>query len=332
MSAAEQTLILSIDQGATKTQALLADGRGHLLATGMSAGACWPTSGMAYAMQAVLDAVREAENHAGADLSRVGRVTAGMTGIDWPGDKETMRQALAGTLRMEAERINAMNDCVMALRAGTSSAAGAILCAGTGLNCAVRNEAGEELVFGYYIHDDCQGGSALGRRTVQAAIDMEIGLRPRTPLFQTVLSAMNCASADQLLKNWVENRLKQRAVCELPRAVDTAACAGDVAAMELLYRFGWDMAGYASAGLRRLGMSLQRAEVVLSGSVFKCQSSALVDGVRERLRKGAPLAVLHQSRLEPVVGGILLALDAMKRSVPDTLEKDAEGLCLIRMK
>ena len=331
MAPVRQGGILSIDQGASKTQVLLADGQGCLLAAGRGPGACWFTSGMEKAMDGLRLAMQDMVTHTETDLPPISHVVAGMSGVDWPGDEKIVQKALSGALGFDASRVRAVNDCLIALRAGTASAAGAVLCAGTGFNCAVRNGAGEEWVFGYYVHDDCQGGSALGIRAIQAVIDMDAGLRKQTGLRGIVLDAMECKSPLELLRKKVEGRLRHDAVCALPRLIETAALDGDETANMLLYQIGADMADYAVAGLKKLKMTARETEVVLSGSLFKCRAPALCLGVHERLAQGAPLAKIRQSKLEPVVGGVLLALDALGQAPKDTMEQEAAGLGLTRM-
>ncbi len=331
MAPVRQGGILAIDQGASKTQVLLADTRGHLLAAGRGPGACWSTSGMDQAMDGLRLAMQDLAIQAKADLPPICQAVAGMSGVDWPGDDRIVEKALSGALGLTASQVRVVNDCVIALRAGAASAAGAVLCAGTGFNCAVRNGMGQEWVFGYYVHDDCQGGSALGLRAIQAVIDMESGLRRPTGLIFPVLNAMECKTPMELLRKKVEGRLHHDAVCALPRFVEAAALKGDDTANELLYQLGADMADYAVAGLKKLNMTAQKTEVVLSGSLFKCRAAALCHGVQERLRQGAPLAEIRQSKLEPVVGGILLALDALDQAPKETIEQEAAGLGLTRM-
>ena len=97
---------------------------------------------MARAMAAVAEAAGQACAEAGIAPGTVTAAAGGLTGVDWPDEADLVRKALADTLLIPAERIQVVNDCLIALRAATSSPAGCILCAGTGLNCAVRDGRG----------------------------------------------------------------------------------------------------------------------------------------------------------------------------------------------
>ena len=326
--------VLGIDQGGSKTHAAVADETGRLLGAGRGPGACHSVHGMEAAMAGVAEAVRGACEAAGVPPGSIGAVAAGMTGVDWPDETELLRRALAGTLGLPRETIRVVNDCIVALRAATSSPAGCILCAGTGLNCGVRDGRGGEYTFGYYIPDADQGGMALGRRVLQAVYDAESGVGPATALTPAVLERTGCASVDELLRRQVSGRLESRLVLQLPLVAEETALAGDEASIALLRRFGRDVAAYAVAGLRRFHLEGDAIEVVLSGGVFKCRAPALLDAVRAEIRAAAPRAVVTDSAWEPVVGAVLLALDGLEGTdageIQRHIRRDAQRFQLVR--
>jgi N-acetylglucosamine kinase-like BadF-type ATPase len=314
--------ILGIDQGGTKTHAAVADETGRILGVGRGRGACHSIQGMEAAMAGVAEAVRGACEASGVHMGAIAAVAAGMTGVDWPDEAELLQRALAGTLGLPRETIRVVNDCIVALRAATSSPAGCILCAGTGLNCGVRDGRGGEYTFGYYIPDADQGGMALGRRVLQAVYDAESGVGPATALTSAVLERTGCASADELLRRQVSGRLESRLVLQLPLVAEETALAGDEASIALLRRFGRDVAAYAVAGLRRFHLEGDAIEVVLSGGVFKCRAPALLEAVRAEIRKAAPRAVVVDSPWEPVVGAVLLAMDGLEGADADEFQRN----------
>lgn len=327
-------VILGIDQGGSKTHAAVADETGRLLGAGRGPGACHSNHGMEAAMAGVAEAVRGACEAAGVPLASIGAVAAGMTGVDWPDEAELLRRALAGTLGLPRETIRVVNDCIVALRAATSRPAGCILCAGSGLNCGVRDGRGGEYTFGYYVPAADQGGMALGQRVLQAVYDAESGVGPATALTPAVLERTGCADTDELLRRQVSGGLESRLVLQLPRVAEETALAGDEASIALLRRFGRDAARYAVAGLRRLHLEGEAVEVVLSGGVFKCRAPALLDAVRTEIRTAAPRAVVVDSAWEPVVGAVLLALDGREGADSDAIQRnvrrDAPRFHLVR--
>ena len=78
--------VMGIDQGSSKTYAIVGDDGGNVLGFGKSYGACHSNTGMKYAMKAVKEAVNEALQQAGLELTEIdtlgvrGRTFEGRTG------------------------------------------------------------------------------------------------------------------------------------------------------------------------------------------------------------------------------------------------------------
>ena len=326
--------VLGIDQGGSKTHAVIVNEQGELLGLGCGAGACHSTHGMEYAMQAIADAIHQAEAMAQMDVRDVSYVSAGLTGIDWPHEASMLRGELSGRFSIAQEHISVVNDCVIALRAGSSSQKSCILCAGSGLNCAVQRDAEHRWEFGFYIADSCQGGNALAERTVQAVLDAEIGLEPATCLTAMTLEHFGVPSVDALLERKVTTGLDRAKMLELPKLLEKAAEFNDGLALELLARFGHDVARYVVAGLRRMDMLHEKVEVVLSGSVFKCRQPILEESIAAEIHRYAGGAYLVDGLYEPIIGAALLALDHLADCDPtvvnEHIKRDAMRFHMIR--
>ena len=326
--------VLGLDQGGSKTHAVVADMEGNILGCGTGAGACHSVAGLGVAMAAIRDASMQAIGAAGLSTAQIDVVAAGLTGVDWPHETQLLRGALSDTLQIPQDRILVVNDCLIALRAGTSKPSGCILCAGSGLNCAVRHPDGREYTFGFYIEDACQGGNALGLRTLQAVFDAEAGLCPPTSLTQKVLAHMGCESVDQMLFRHVTSGLGSERILRLPPVVEEAAIEGDEVAKEVLRVFGRDIARYVVAGLRRLDMLAMDVEVILSGSIFKCRAPELIGTVTEVILGSAPHARILESVYEPVIGAMLMALDHLESTdgalIQAHIERDAKRFHMVR--
>jgi N-acetylglucosamine kinase-like BadF-type ATPase len=156
--------ILGIDQGGTKTAAIIMNSEGTILGMGLSKGAYHTDDGIEYAMICVLEAVKIAVSVAKIELSKITILVAGMTGMDWPHESDLLKSALKETIGIE--NIEVYNDCIIAMYGGTTKECGAVLCAGTGLNAAVKRSSQDVFILGFYIEDDAQGGSALDRKSV----------------------------------------------------------------------------------------------------------------------------------------------------------------------
>ena len=315
--------VLGIDQGASKTHAMVADESGVVLGMGQSGGACHSSHGMERAMGELQEAARQALAQSGLDAGQLSAVTAGMTGLDWDFEKELLTKELQA--RFPCKRVSVVNDCIIALRAGTSKESGCVLCAGSGLNCAVRKNREQEYVFGFYIADKDQGGTALGQRAVQAVLDAECGLGEPTALTGMLLEYFGLSSVDELLYQTVVRRIGPGETIKLPPLLEQAAAQNDPVALHIFSRYGYDIARYAVAGMRRLGMLGDPVDVVLSGSIFKCKLPILEEAVASEIHRWAARAVVVNCRYEPIVGAVLLALEELQNPLSPLVYRNMEA-------
>ena len=300
--------VMGIDQGSSKTHVIIGDESGNIMGFGKSHGACHSSTGIDYAMHAISEAMQTALTQAKLGLDDIAVLAAGMTGVDWEFEYGLLQEKLEKLTGVP--HVVVVNDCIIAMRAGSTHRYGAVLCAGSGLNCAVRNKNGKEFVYGFYIDEEYQGGSALGRACVRAVTDAYAGLEEETMLTEILLRKFSCKDVDELLLKKVTDRLTLQDYLSLPIDFEEAARLGDRTAKAILYRFGYQFGRYVSTALRRMEMLDYEVEVVLSGSIFKCREPELREGVEDYLKREAPLAKLVNAVYEPIVGAYLLAIEA----------------------
>jgi len=298
-------LILAVDQGSTKTAALVAAGNGEILGTACARGACHASDGMEAAMAAVRAASQGALSQAGASFSEVALLFGGIAGADWPHEYPLLEGAIRTATGVGS--VVVVNDCIIARRAGTDCPWGAVLCAGTGLNAAIISPTGESYIFGYYINGEDHGGTALGRLSLRAVFAAESGIGPPTLLSAGMLSHFGLTTVDDLLHRYEEGRLGPTS--ELLPVLVAAVQAGDPVATGLVVDFGERLARYVTAGLRRFGTTQLEQDVVLSGGIFKARLPGLRETVSQAILAEAPRARIVDAIYEPVVGALLLAME-----------------------
>jgi hypothetical protein len=96
---------------------------------------------------------------------------------------------------------------------------------------------------------------------------------------------------------------------QLVRPLFDAADAGDPAARQILLSHGEALGDYALAAARKVGLLNESFTLVLAGGVLRHPSSILRDALVGRVRNAAPDVRAIQSRFEPAVGAVLLALE-----------------------
>lgn len=315
---------LGIDQGFSKTHAIVGDDQGRVLGFAKAYGACHSTNGLSYALEAIRQAADSALEQSKLKVEDLHGIAAGLTGIDWDHEVDLLKKELH-QLFGNVE-ITVVNDCIIAMHAGTRMEYGAVLCAGSGLNCAISSPEGKQFVYGFYIEDEYQGGTALGKACVKAVIDSEVGLEEDTLLRGMMLEHFSLKDVDALLFHKVTNRITDQDYVKLPPILEKAAKLGDAVAQNILWRFGIQFGRYVACGLQKMNMQSHPVDVVLSGSIFKCREPQLRDGVLHVLKLKAPEANIIDAEYEPIVGAYILAAKqahSLKEDFYTTLQESA---------
>jgi len=297
-----------VDGGSSKTIALIADDRGQVLGAGRSLGSNWTGEDVEIPMGVVAQAAREALRQAGAEPRDVALGVFTLSGADWPEDHT--RRAVVLAQSNLAQQVIVKNDAFGVLRAGTSSPYGMVIAAGTGAMTAVITPDGREWHYGYY--QNYGGASDLSREILEAVLRAEAGMNPPTHLTRRVLQALDFPNVDDLLRALIAERIPEGDRLRLCPLAFEAAAEGDHAAAKLLAQHGAALAEYAAALIRRFEMQPLAFDLVLGGSLFKGRSPLLVDSITLAVHHAAPQARIVLSRFEPVIGSVLLALDALK--------------------
>ena len=315
--------VLGIDQGGTKTVSALATPNGEILGVGYAQGSTHISHGIEHAMAQVELSLSRAWKDAGIEPSALLSVGAGMSGADFDDEYLFLRNALQSLLGTQQVRVE--NDVMIGMRAGTKAQWGAALSVGTGVNVAVRSPDQREFIFGYYIEDQWQGATAIGQHAIRRVFDAYAGLGGTTLLTEALTERYGVLDAHELLRAYVTQPDKFRDIKELAPLVDELALLGDKVCIDIIDRFAAQYGLYICAGLKRLDMLNLPVEVVLSGSVMKSKAPWFRETMIHRIHQEAPRAYLVDARYEPVVGGLLSALELMQ--VP--LDPDASATHMI---
>ena len=324
---------LAIDQGGTKTVAIVSDDEGNILGAGMGAGACHFFDGMPAAMTAARDAAQSAFAQAGVSSKNLNVISAGMAGANWPEEIVALENGLVSLY--PADNIHVYNDCLIAMRGGTSAARCAVLCAGTGLNVAARFNDGPPFVFNNYVEDIDQGAKGLAARALQAVFFSEIGALPPTALSEIALRLFGLDKVDNLLLAYQRKQLR-KPIQDLSPLLFEAAKKSDSVAQEIIFQFAVSVSRYPIAAIQKHEAQNLEMDIVLSGGLFKNKGTSLVETIRAEIHRVAPKARIIEALYEPVVGAMLMALDSKYHNkipvaVMGNCHASAEELNLLRV-
>jgi len=310
--------VLGVDGGNTKTIALVARIDGTI--TGIGRDGCSDIYGAASAeaaVEATTSAVEAALQAAGIRPSALAAGVFSMAGADWPEDMEFVESAM--TERGFGRRVIVVNDAMGALRAGSPDGTGVVVVCGTGAATGARAPGGRAWHTSFW--QDTQGSRHLALKALEAIYRAELYIEPSTTLTARVLEIFDRSTVEEVLHLFTARHQKPpRDLSRVTSALLEEAAGGDSLAGKIVHDHGAALGDYAVAAARRVGIIGTPFTLVLAGGVLRHPgSSILTDAIVSRVRITSPQACPVMSRFEPVVGALLLALEAAGISVGEPL-------------
>jgi N-acetylglucosamine kinase-like BadF-type ATPase len=299
---------LGADIGSSKTRVLIADEHGQPCGYGESGAGNHEVVGYPGLSAALRQAAGQALDLAGLQPSQIDGAGFGVSGYDWPSERQPTLEAIAA-LQLDAP-LEAVNDAVLGILAGTRDGWGMALVSGSGCNCrgwdAQRSREGRVTGSGMWLGEGA-GASDLVARAVQAVAHEWTRRGPPTRLTQAFLEITGAVGLEDLLDGLVNGRLSLDG--EVAPLVFQVAQEGDPVAVEVIRWAGRELGELACCVIRQMGFASLEFDLVLMGSMFD-GGLILVEPLRQRILALAPRARLQRLSAPPVVGAVLLGMEA----------------------
>jgi N-acetylglucosamine kinase-like BadF-type ATPase len=308
------SVVIGVDGGGTKTEAVVADERGTYLGRGLSGPSNWEDVGLGGAGASFRVAVGEALAAVGAEADDVAYSVFGLAGVDWPSDVERLAFAI-DPLGLGGGRA-ILNDSEIVLRAGTDSACAVAVVAGGGSVVAGRNDAdGKFRTLGLgSLFGDFSSAIDVSEEAVRAVARAYTGRGPSTALTEALCRRFERPTADDLLEFLSRRELHGRIENEIENVaplVIQAAGEGDGVARVILDRIGREMGSDVVLVAARLGMLREPFDVVLAGGFLAAAGEFVIEPLQQVVRlETSDVTFVHLSTA-PVVGAVLVALEAV---------------------
>lgn len=302
-------LVLGIDGGGTKTEAVLADVTGRVLGVGLSGSGNFDDLGLEGAQKHIGEAVDRAFTDAGLVGRGADAAFMGLGGVISDKDREIATR-IARNLRLAPEdRIGVDHDCRIALAGGLSGRPGVVLIAGTGSSCYGRTASGANWRSGGWGHWVSDEGSSywLGIQAIRAAVQAFDGRGGPTDLCASVMDRLGLSDMNELMHRLYVEEMTRTDIAALARLVVEAVPAGDLVAAAILEEGGAWMARSIVAVARKLGMDDTPCEVALVGGLFAA-GDVVKDPLERHAREALPSIQFRGPELSPAGGAALLAL------------------------
>lgn len=302
-------IVLAVDGGGSKTDLLLLDLHGEVVAWERGSGCNPQTMGWG-TVRAELDRLRSLALAAAQGRTLVAQHVY-LAGLDLPAELDAARDELAHWA-VGRTTVVLDNDLFALLRAGTDAADAVAVVCGTGINAIGVRADGATARFPSLgeISGDWGGGAGLGAAALWHAARAEDGRGPDTALRDAVPARFGLDSVRAVFEGLHFGRIPQDAVPTLTPLLFAAAEQGDAVAASVVDRQAEEVVVMAASIVRRLGLEAVAVPVVLGGSVLAAREPRLVAHVEAGIAAHVPLATAAWFTAPPVQGAALLALDA----------------------
>lgn len=307
---ARTDVIIAVDGGGSKTDAVALAPDGTVLARARSGGSSPQLIGLERSIAVLDELVVRVLLDAGAE--RPARVHAYLSGLDLPAEIDAYAAAVAAQAWSCEVPVIVDNDLFALLRAGTLERDAVAVVCGTGINALGVRADGATVRFPALgmISGDWGGGWFLGERALWHAARADDGRGPATMLTDRIPAEFGLATLAEVIESLHFARMPFGELSRLSPTVFTAAADGDAVSQRVVDRQAEEVAVLAVTALRRLELLETRVPVVLGGGVIAGADRRLMQGIAERLATDAPNAVIEHVTAAPIVGAALLALDA----------------------
>jgi N-acetylglucosamine kinase-like BadF-type ATPase len=311
-----EPVVLAVDGGSTKTDAVLVGLSGTLLGRARVGPSNHQLVGVDAMLESLGDAVGTAAGDARFDVSDAEPVARlgvfCLAGLDLPVDDASLTPAIES--KKWASEVLLRNDTFAVSRAGTTSPWGIGVVCGTGVNCAGVGRDGRTVRFPALAElsgDFAPGVAWLGVRALGLALRAGDGRGPATSLSEQVPAYFGLEDAVSVLGAIYAGELAYNRLFELARVLLDAAAAGDVPAREAADTLADEVVTFVRAAVNRLGVAGEEVEVVLGGGIFETSDQNFHDRVAHGIRDAAPRAKLVRLDAPPVLGAALIGLDTL---------------------
>jgi len=301
---------LGIDIGGTKSHALVTDENGQVIGFGCAGAGNWEAVGYAGLQEVLADITGQALAMAGVERSQIAGAGFGVAGYDWPSQCQPHLNVI-GTLGLNCP-IELVNDAALGIPAGTQEGWGVSIVAGTGCNGrgwnADRSRQGRAVGGHGHWSDEAAGGHEIMLRAMRA-ISFEWTRRgPATALTPAFLRKHGAADLDEFVEGVYLDKYTFD-VSDIMLVFEIAQ-QGDPEALDVM-RWAGDQLGQIACGvIRQVGLQNEAFEVVQIGSLY--DGHVLIgEQMLQTIQKTAPGAQLVRLTVPPVVGAVLLGMEAV---------------------
>ncbi|NEN07342.1 N-acetylglucosamine kinase [Diaminobutyricibacter tongyongensis] len=307
-------VVLAVDGGGSKTDAVALDLAGNVLASARAATSSPHIIGVDATIALIDGLANEIVEQTGG--RPIVQSNIYLSGLDLPAEVEAFSRSISAfpwASGATGRPAIVENDLFALLRAGTNEADAVAVVCGTGINCVGVRADGAVVRYASLgmISGDWGGGWHLGEKALWHAARAVDGRGPATSLVEAVPETFGLADVQAVIEAMHFGRLPNAELSALSPVVFRAAREGDAIAGRLVDRQAEEIVVFAEATLRKLGLLDRPTPLVLGGGVIGARDERLLSGIERGLAARAPRAHIELVTAAPILGAGLLALEAV---------------------
>ncbi|MCE9601942.1 MAG: hypothetical protein K8S21_06980 [Gemmatimonadetes bacterium] len=301
-------LVVGVDGGGSKTQVIVADGRGKEIATLTGAASAVRPGEALHSAEVIGALVRDALAVAERE-ERPRMLTVGVAGAGREKERQALQRALEG--ENLAEDVQVVTDAEIAMEDAFGDGPGILLISGTGSVAFGRGPTGTFVRCGGWgpVCGDEGSGAWIGRRALSVITASHDGREPETRLVGAVLTALQLDEVDDLV-TWASSATAKD-FAALAAPVMTLAAARDLRANSICTLAAEELVLHVRTLARQLFVDERAAlPVALAGGMMH-RGSFLRRLVEHRLKTAVPGSHLHGEEVVAARGAVKLARKAL---------------------
>lgn len=325
---------IGIDGGGTKTDLMIGDEHGNLLARCGGGSGNVKSRSREEVQQMLLELIQEGLRQSESEPAQLASIMLGLAGGYRPDDKRKIIEFLRPHLPSGA-RIEIQTDAAAALAAGSFGEAGIVLISGTGsIAFGHIPETGEAIRVGGwgYLLGDEGSGYQMGQKSLQAVLHAHDGRGESTRLTSDILEQLALRSPEQFIDAFYENPNMRKEIADLSKLAIEAAQQGDGVAQRIVNECIGDLARMVFSAERKFSnldgfFRLNQVDgfpLVLAGGLFRSEyfTQQVINALE--VERGQLAKRVIPLRYPPVWGAYLLALLGTGRKLTEAMKQQLE--------
>jgi len=310
MKEKNKNYVIGVDGGGTKTMAALAGLNGKILARAKTGPSNPRNLGLKTAIDNAALAIKKV-------LGKKKKISATFLGLpameeEFKFKKNTVKKELLKHKEISPifkGKTTIGSDQVIAFKSVTNKKDGVLLIVGTGCVAHGWRKGKESHASGWGYLADEGSGFWTGQKGFQAVLKELDDRGEKTLMTRLIFKKLRLKNKEDFLRK-VYSKDFIRQVSLLSGIINKAAEKRDKVAKNIISEAGKELALTVKIVIKKLNFQKEKFPLVLIGRMFR--SKIVLNALRKEVKKFAPKVKFIRPRVEPVIGAVKLAIEAIK--------------------